>query len=97
MFPSLSFAKPFNNDEIIIIRTVINAPWFIYAADLGGDGDLDVLSASGREIAWYENGDGLGSFGAQHFIHQQRTRSPKECHWHKCLKPGIRKDKRKEG
>lgn len=39
----------------------------VYAADVDGDGDLDVLSASfsdGR-IAWYENLDGLGSFGPQ--------------------------------
>jgi hypothetical protein len=27
----------------------------MYAADLDGDGDLDVLSAGGKEIAWYEN------------------------------------------
>jgi len=37
----------------------------IHAADLDGDGDLDVLAgASGQvQIAWHENTDGLGSFG----------------------------------
>jgi hypothetical protein len=35
----------------------------VYATDIDGDGDMDVLSASGydKEIAWYEN-DGSGSF-----------------------------------
>ena len=33
----------------------------MYAADLDGDGDMDVLSASWNgEIAWYENTDGTG-------------------------------------
>ncbi|EDP71716.1 hypothetical protein FBALC1_04492 [Flavobacteriales bacterium ALC-1] len=41
----------------------------VYTADLDGDGDLDVLSASSRDdrIAWYEN-DGSGSFGAQQTV-----------------------------
>ena len=35
----------------------------VYAADVDGDGDMDVLSASYSDdkIAWYEN-DGSGSF-----------------------------------
>ncbi len=35
----------------------------VYAVDLDGDGDMDVLSASGNDdkIAWYEN-DGNGNF-----------------------------------
>jgi hypothetical protein len=38
----------------------------VTAADLDGDGDLDVLSAAqtANEIAWYENTDGAGSFAA---------------------------------
>ena len=41
----------------------------VYAADLDGDGDLDVLSASSSDdrIAWYEN-DGAGSFGGMQTI-----------------------------
>ena len=36
-----------------------------HAADLDGDGDTDVLSASSGDhtIAWYANTDGLGTFG----------------------------------
>ncbi|MBK5213890.1 MAG: T9SS type A sorting domain-containing protein [Flavobacteriaceae bacterium] len=42
-------------------------------ADFDGDGDLDVLSISrvDDKIAWYENLDGLGNFGAQHVISTQ--------------------------
>ncbi len=36
----------------------------VYATDLDGDGDIDVLSASKYEsrIAWYKNNNGLGAF-----------------------------------
>ena len=42
----------------------------IYAADMDGDGDIDVLSASqvDSKIAWYENTDGLGTFGPEIII-----------------------------
>jgi hypothetical protein len=44
----------------------------VYAIDLDGDGDVDVLSASSKygedKLAWYENTDGAGSFGAQQLI-----------------------------
>ncbi|MGA1523840.1 MAG: FG-GAP repeat domain-containing protein [Planctomycetota bacterium] len=41
----------------------------VYAADLDGDGDMDVLSASitDNKIAWYAN-DGAGNFGPQQVI-----------------------------
>jgi hypothetical protein len=42
----------------------------VYATDMDGDGDMDVLSASNddHKIAWYENTDGDGTFGAQQVI-----------------------------
>jgi hypothetical protein len=42
----------------------------VFATDLDGDGDMDVLSASALDdkIAWYENTDGLGSFGGEQTI-----------------------------
>ena len=53
-----------------VITTAADVAESAYAADLDGDSDLDVLSASFRDdkIAWYENSDGLGSFGAQQVI-----------------------------
>jgi gliding motility-associated-like protein len=52
------------------ISTNVIVPYSVYAMDLDGDGDMDVLSASfnDNKIAWYENTDGDGTFGAQQVI-----------------------------
>jgi len=51
------------------ITTAADGARCVYAADLDGDGDLDVLSASWEDdkIAWYAN-DGSGHFGSQQVI-----------------------------
>lgn len=53
-----------------IISLLTDYPRSVVTADLDGDGDIDVLSASSddNKIAWYENTDGKGSFGPQHVI-----------------------------
>ena len=53
----------------IITTNAVGAYW-VYATDIDGDGDMDVLSASlnDNKIAWYENADGQGSFGSQQII-----------------------------
>ena len=50
IFPQVEF-KP----HTITTNAVI--AWSVYAVDVDGDGDMDVLSASGNDnkIAWYEN------------------------------------------
>ncbi len=55
----------FGDQQIITIDS--QEPLSIFASDLDGDGDLDVLSASAFDdkISWYENIDGLGSFEEQ--------------------------------
>ncbi len=42
----------------------------VFAADIDGDGDVDVISASFTDstIAWFENTDGAGTFGPQNVI-----------------------------
>ncbi len=52
------------------ISLLANGAISVYAIDLDGDGDMDVLSASfsDNKIAWYENTDGLGNFGSQQII-----------------------------
>ena len=50
-------------------------------ADLDGDGDMDVLSASSRQhgasakIAWYKNTDGAGTFG----VNPERNTTASVC------------------
>lgn len=69
-----------------IITTQAVRPTSIYTADVDGDSDMDVLSASsecdwnrfrfqceGEGIAWYENTDGAGSFGEQQFITTEKV------------------------
>ena len=46
----------------------------VYAGDVDGDGDPDVLSASwgwSGSVAWYENTDGRGTFGSRQTIDGQ--------------------------
>ncbi len=45
----------------------------VYATDIDGDGDQDVLTAASTssEIAWFENTDGQGSFGSKNLITDQ--------------------------
>jgi hypothetical protein len=52
------------------ITTIADGAWSVYASDIDGDSDIDVLSASSddHKIAWYENTDGLGNFGPQQII-----------------------------
>ncbi len=49
---------------------VANGLTSVFAADLDGDDDVDVLTSSANDdtIAWYENTDGDGTFGAQQVI-----------------------------
>jgi hypothetical protein len=56
-----------------IARSDVHRPLSVYAADLDGDGDADILSASfyDGKIAWYENTSGSGTCGEQRVISVQ--------------------------
>lgn len=40
----------------------------VQVADIDGDGDMDIISATNNKIAWYENTNGTGDFGPQQII-----------------------------
>tara|TARA_R110001606_G_scaffold107625_2_gene232391 strand:- start:41299 stop:50172 length:8874 start_codon:yes stop_codon:yes gene_type:complete len=63
----ISTGKVFGTENIVSL--VADGAWDVYASDLDGDGDLDILSASQSDdkIAWYKNNGNL-SFGAQQII-----------------------------
>lgn len=54
-----------------IIDSFAEKVYFVYAVDMDGDGDIDVLSAyalwSIDRLVWYEN-DGTGNYGTKHVV-----------------------------
>ncbi len=59
----------FSNEHVI--TSSINVPQVVRLADFDGDGDLDAVCYSrfDDKLAWYENEDGQGNFGAQRVIY----------------------------
>jgi hypothetical protein len=53
-----------------VIATNADGAWSVYAADVDGDGDMDILSASELDdkIAWYENNGGSPPAFTDHVI-----------------------------
>jgi len=59
-----------NFSPAICIDSNLNGANYVYATDIDGDTDLDVLATAGgaNEVAWYENTDGGGTFGSKVII-----------------------------
>jgi hypothetical protein len=66
-YENLNGTRDFSEEKVI--SRSANSPFDVFAADLDGDGDMDVLSASGNDdtIAWYEN-NGSGAFSSEIII-----------------------------
>lgn len=67
-FEHLDGQGNFGPDQIISDQ--VESPECIYGADIDGDGDIDIITASKNDnkVAWYENIDGQGDFGNQQII-----------------------------
>ena len=65
MLPDLATAQNFGPQRVIGTQPDRQEAEAVYAADLDGDGDLDVMAffRNDDKIAWYENTDGRGIFG----------------------------------
>jgi len=72
-FENLDGAGTFSTEKDITTDAAM--AYYATAADLDGDGDRDVLSASvsDNKIAWYENLDGDGTFGTQNVLTTEAT------------------------
>jgi hypothetical protein len=68
IYESINASGDFGEQNVI--STNIVHPKYVTSADIDNDGDLDLLTASfdDDKIAWYENIDGLGTFGKQNHI-----------------------------
>ncbi|GAB4582031.1 MAG: hypothetical protein Fur0022_47830 [Anaerolineales bacterium] len=66
--PTLILATNFSEPKLVSADN--NGPKRVYAADVDGDGDMDILSISllDNKVAWYANTDGDGAFGPQQII-----------------------------
>jgi hypothetical protein len=60
-------------NSVVPVEGELNDPTDVVASDLDGDGDKDILTISSLndKVVWYENLDGLGTFGSQRLISDQ--------------------------
>jgi len=67
-FENLDGMGNFGSEQVI---SALGSSWTaksVYANDFDGDGDLDILASFSTAIFWFENLDGLGTFGPEILI-----------------------------
>jgi hypothetical protein len=64
-YENLDSRGTFGDQQVVTLEA--NLAKAVVAADIDGDGDEDILSAAGYgdKVSWYENTDGLGTFGPE--------------------------------
>ena len=70
-FSQWAFSQVGFEDRVIVDQSgLANRVEGVFTADLDGDGDLDLISASRTDdkIAWYENLDGAGTYSNQRIL-----------------------------
>jgi len=85
--PDVSNPDQANSDSISgfesrAISTMTMNPWSIRAADIDGDGDLDILTATTIDdtLSWYENQNGHGDFGPRRIVSSGVEDEPRGVH-----------------
>ena len=77
---SASTAGWYENDGEWSFHSIgaIDSGTWIFAADLDADGDADIIASTFEDgaVAWYENQDGAGSFGAPSVVVQDGAAHP---------------------
>jgi hypothetical protein len=65
-----NYSDYFDLDTQDLISNTLDGPSSVFADDLDGDGDIDILVAarSDDKVVWFENLDGFGNFGSEQLV-----------------------------